>query len=634
MRKQLTLLAVFILLSSSALALSTIYVPAVGSNGEGLLTTVTAEAVPGTGEIDISLHSFFSVETQQSLRDAVGAAAALSGKDASKYDFRYRINTDAEVIDGPSGGAAFALLAYAEFAHKKLRSDTAVTGAIKKDGSFGKIGGVVKKAEAAGNNSIKLFIMPLGQQEQENVDIASSAQERWGMQAVEARNLSEAVTYAFSPQGSTVEEPTRIVTPLVLAKAPSFEGDLPLKQIAEKSVSDAEKQALALPESSIIRKSVLESVNTSRYLLAQGYYYSAANAAFLAQITLAVDANANITPERATELINRLDNKSSAQPVPNKTLENLEWSVAAELRQYWALARLDDADADMNSSNAVAQDLAVANQWLDAADEMIAIADSFGGEPLDELAFRDTAKKLVARAENYSELDTEAAFHFKRAKAELEDGAYAAAAYDASFAYAFGQAIALYADKTTGEASKALLNASNTDKFKTAWAKYYFIHAQYNYQEWLRTGDSDNLLNALKLQHLAVQLDSANEMLLNATQTLTTPAEASAAPANMTIKITPTPSSGFLNRDTVLLILGVLALAVVALLVVVARSPRNALNPHEARAKLDKLDELLIDGKISESNYDRLRQKYSPYSQSTTQKRATKQAKLVRKQKK
>ena len=132
-----------------ASALTTMYAPAVDANGQGMLTTIEARAIPGNGNVYIDIEPYISVDTQQSARTASRVAARLAGVDVSAYDLLYKVVANAEIIDGPSGGAVLTVLAYSEFTGRKPRQDLTITGTIEPDGSIGKISGVMEKAKAA-----------------------------------------------------------------------------------------------------------------------------------------------------------------------------------------------------------------------------------------------------------------------------------------------------------------------------------------------------------------------------------------------------------------------------------------------------------------------------------------------------
>ncbi|MCX6768179.1 MAG: hypothetical protein NTY90_05660 [Candidatus Micrarchaeota archaeon] len=142
----LALIIALAVLAASSAALSSMPVPAVDTEGKGIVTVISADAIKGhDGGVYVDVEPFVSVETQNSGKVAAKIAAEKAGAKLSDFLVLFRVNTTAEIVDGPSGGAALMLLAYAEFSGKKLRYDLTATGTIELDGSIGKVGGVASK---------------------------------------------------------------------------------------------------------------------------------------------------------------------------------------------------------------------------------------------------------------------------------------------------------------------------------------------------------------------------------------------------------------------------------------------------------------------------------------------------------
>jgi Archaeal serine proteases len=56
------------------------------------------------------------------------------------------------------------LATIAAIENKSVPQNIAVTGTIRSDGSIGRVGGIIKKAEAAGRNGLETFYIPDGQE--------------------------------------------------------------------------------------------------------------------------------------------------------------------------------------------------------------------------------------------------------------------------------------------------------------------------------------------------------------------------------------------------------------------------------------------------------------------------------------
>ncbi|MEM5829321.1 MAG: S16 family serine protease [Candidatus Aenigmatarchaeota archaeon] len=139
-------------------------VPAIDENGNGVLTILIVEAVPGKGRVltDID-HLIFFIDTQNSIQIAKAVAQNITGIDTSKVDLIYQIETNASAIGGPSAGAALTIATIAALENKTLNEKVGITGTINLDGSIGPVGGIEEKAKASKEAGIEIFLVPKGQ---------------------------------------------------------------------------------------------------------------------------------------------------------------------------------------------------------------------------------------------------------------------------------------------------------------------------------------------------------------------------------------------------------------------------------------------------------------------------------------
>jgi len=139
-------------------------IPAVDSEGNGVVTRLKVEEKPGEGRVLVDINQLlFWIDTQESIRVAQRVAQNYTQLDLSKVDLIYAIEANASVIGGPSAGAALTIATIALLENKTLRQDVMITGTIEPDGSIGPVGGIIAKAEAAKEAGIKLFLVPEGQ---------------------------------------------------------------------------------------------------------------------------------------------------------------------------------------------------------------------------------------------------------------------------------------------------------------------------------------------------------------------------------------------------------------------------------------------------------------------------------------
>jgi uncharacterized protein len=142
----------------------TMKLPAVDSNGKGVLTDMAIEIRNGTGRILVDINNlFFWADTQQSIKLARNVAENISGIDASNFDLTYNIYANASLIGGPSAGAAITVATIAALEGRKMNESVMITGTVNSDGTIGKVGDVFEKSQAAISGNATLFLVPEGQ---------------------------------------------------------------------------------------------------------------------------------------------------------------------------------------------------------------------------------------------------------------------------------------------------------------------------------------------------------------------------------------------------------------------------------------------------------------------------------------
>lgn len=149
---------------SSAKLESFAHIAAVDSRGEGVLSRAEVEIIDGKGRVLFNTNPFVEPDTQQSLETAAKVAFDYTNTDMSNKDVIFSVTeTRAQLIGGPSAGAAFAVATIAAIEGKTVKEDIAMTGTIEPDGSIGHVGGIIEKASAAASQGVKLFLVPGGQ---------------------------------------------------------------------------------------------------------------------------------------------------------------------------------------------------------------------------------------------------------------------------------------------------------------------------------------------------------------------------------------------------------------------------------------------------------------------------------------
>jgi uncharacterized protein len=143
---------------------SSIKMPAVDDNGNGVVTNLRVDIMPGDGRTLVNInYLLFWVDTQYSIQSARLVAQNVTGMDLSKTDIVYTIETNASLIEGPSAGAALTIATVAALQNKTLNESVMITGTISRGGLVGPVGSVLEKAIAAKEIGATLFIVPSGQ---------------------------------------------------------------------------------------------------------------------------------------------------------------------------------------------------------------------------------------------------------------------------------------------------------------------------------------------------------------------------------------------------------------------------------------------------------------------------------------
>ncbi len=197
---------------------STILIPAVDEEGNGLTTVLTVQVVPGSGKVLANIDNIlFWTDTQNSIRTSRSVAADVTGLGLSEYDIIYTIESNATSVEGPSAGTALTIATVAALEDREMNSSVMITGAINHDGSIGPVGQILQKAMAAREAGAKLFLVPLLHSEQvtyktekyceqigpsqicttERIPSKISVEEETGIKVREVQDIDEALDYFF-----------------------------------------------------------------------------------------------------------------------------------------------------------------------------------------------------------------------------------------------------------------------------------------------------------------------------------------------------------------------------------------------------------------------------------------------------
>jgi uncharacterized protein len=184
---------------------------------EGTTMKITVEIKAGDGKILVNTATATGVDFQSSARTAVETAQNIANIDLSGSDVIFSIESESDIqaVDGPSAGGAMTVLLISELTHRDIRTDVLMTGTINPDGSVGRVGGIMEKADAAGKYGAKIFLVPDKQStvkvescEEKKVgpalyrtckfepaNLSEITHDKYGMDVIEIKNIQEALSY-------------------------------------------------------------------------------------------------------------------------------------------------------------------------------------------------------------------------------------------------------------------------------------------------------------------------------------------------------------------------------------------------------------------------------------------------------
>ncbi len=513
MRRFWFVLALLLVFSLAHAVEVNMYVFAVTEEGEGVPARLVVDVSPGSGHISIDVgESIVGESTQESVRNAIEAAADLAGVDWRRYDYYVQIISPSERVDGPSAGLPMALAFYSAFKGLKFPQNVGATGQIYPDGTVGPVGGIFPKAEAAHSVGIEVFLIPAGERNTEatveeeiapgvvqkvtkTVDIVEYAKREWNMSVYEVRTLSEAVQIVFegkapelnvTPEAVTEENFNPPAAPVTESNVFAPVVDQIIKR-AEKAIGEAEDCGTLPPK----MEDIVPSLDGAKSMLRQakkleekGYYYTAANYAFIATIDARIYAlvckhPSIINPNSFAfhDLVEgvRAHVESVRQDLEDVQVGRNNAEMVTAARERWIRAYMAVQSEDMSL-----RDVVSADEWAWAADAM-AKRIKEPGDPLPDM--EKLAKEWIISAEDVlaqrPDVGSDVHERITWAREAYRRGWYVAAALAA--AEARGLAIGY---------AKSLKNPYQTlaDEMKSAftpsgvWDELYLNHARYYYE--------------------------------------------------------------------------------------------------------------------------------------------------------
>ncbi len=517
------LVAIFgsVLASNESIGTAYIYAPAVLiSVNRGTLTTISLNVTAGNGKIAITGPSSVGTSTIQSAQTAVAYATSFLGINESKYNFIFTINDSNVSVSGPSAGLALTVLTISALSHKPLLHDFTLTGTIEPNGSVGLIGGVYDKASIAAEKGMKFIMVPYAVNGSFEDLLYYISQSDLGIPVVEAANASQALNYAFgyaspSYMGYTAYTQYNISgLPKVNATCNNCYLNA-FYNLTAYTINETRSITSKLSPSFYSSKSsILASLDQDQAIANKGYYYEAADLAFLTyQQAFAMLNSHNISKSSAEAVVSNVSSYCSSLTPPPMTNSNYEYVIGGETRQGWANITLQQATTLINNAQTSDDYIEAtyyageAYAWCNAANYMYNAASSIGGN------YVTTSTSLESAA--YSAISSDAQYgnniYLQSAQQEFGAGDYGAALYDAAYAKIFYGTLL----PTNSSALISGINANIANATQGIWPYEFANTARFIYYTAEHNASVSGLQQAYTISLLASGLEKANQQIYN-----------------------------------------------------------------------------------------------------------------------
>lgn len=538
MKKLFVVFFLFLILAQcfAAIEFDSMKVFAVTDSGTAMAADLKLTLKPGAGKIWTGIEPLIGTSTQSTAKIAVDTANDYSDQ-AAGFDYFFEIDSDASLVEGPSAGAAMALLVISMLQDKVVPDNVGLTGTITTEGGVGPVGGVFEKSKEAARIGIKLFMVPSGESRQtvktgnqvESINLIDYAAKNWGMKVVEVGNIDEVLRYAFADIESVdVNAEAGSAVEFVPVGIPLEEDLEPMKELTANYISEAEdsirsaKTALSgtmLSDPNLVDL-MLSNLNESEKTLAkakilfdQNYLYSAANYAFLATVNSNfvrdIAENPALLATNSTAFnakVDDLDKKINAffpdlnQFVP---IDHFEWHVAAKQRLSWAMLKVQKIKQPAEIVVVVENngidwqrvsdllDYEYAVSWLEVSRDFFALTKDSQSGVAELYPLEGLADSFIANTKNslnvLSEEETDdIQRRLESAELALGYGWVSSALFDSSSSFSLANTAIFSKNKSLEEMQNALAEKISMleEKMQSSsrnfiWARLYLDHAKY-----------------------------------------------------------------------------------------------------------------------------------------------------------
>jgi len=480
----------------------TYYIPAVVGDSGGLVE-VTMTAATGPGNVYVTVAPNVGISTQQSIETAINYAKSMTNATTCDVYVNF-VDKNGELIDGPSGGAAFGVMAYVLFNGGELRNDTIITGTIDRFGNVGPVGGLYEKANGAANIGARYFITP--EEDIYETFLLKNIEEGLNLTILQANSMNEII--GFMTENKTIER----------VELQSKEREIPVLPYYDYSnIKDFESVANRMIDlehaaasgmvvndnsTSIVKDYFENEILRQNEILEKGYLFTAANEAFLNYINLLTIEKINEGDVDLPGKIREVENCLNEIERPGMTENNFEWIVGATLRENWARNKLESTKIDgllEDEKYAAYNEIMYADAWCQVAKGLVEFAGDDGRE-INEDVWEKIANEKINEAKEIPELDEGLQERLDIAEEEYENKEYGAAIYDATFVIAQAQEMPEAPDFS-------ILNETRN----SLWGNVYQAHAIFFYLQNQTDSAYSTALLAKGLEEATAEMKGAIE---------------------------------------------------------------------------------------------------------------------------
>ncbi|MBU0586860.1 hypothetical protein KJ780_05075 [Candidatus Micrarchaeota archaeon] len=485
------------------------YLPAIVGD-QGKLINISMEFKNGSGDVFVSIYPEIGLSTQESVKTALAYTFEYEGVNEGCDVFIKAHTEDRGHLDGPSGGAAFAIMSMSVLEEKPVREDAMITGSMDENGYIGAVGGLYEKAKIAKESGLDYFITPR-QSLYDRVMLRMVSEDK-EMVVIEVENISQAREFLLERNEIEIEKSSPLVEE-INTDLEAYEGERVFGNVTRKTMELLEGQIeeidQELYEEEMLGEYYSKLIGNQQMLLDKGYEFSAANSAFLAYAEAGTVANYNSLdlPDLETDVEQCIENFR----MQKITEDNFEWVGGEELRLGWAKMKIDDVK-EMNSSLREDRFYAFyegkyAEAWFMIANMLLADSPETGKE-VDENSLKGISEQYLSLARGSSISNVDMLRHLKNAENLHSEGKYVGAIIDSVYVIRMTNSSENVAEMDDWILDLELEEFKNTQR-DSFWSNVYASHASFLVEE-------GNKEEAYRLYSFAQGLEEAHDEMLGA----------------------------------------------------------------------------------------------------------------------